>query len=92
VDFVIELVLDLLWEGTVALSQSKTIPAWLRYILIGLIALFCTAVFAVIFLVGLLLLQKTILGGLALVGVGIVMAAMGIHKFRKLYLKRKIEP
>jgi len=87
-DLLFELLMDLIAEGTVALSKSVKVPKWIRYPLIGLIVLFCVAVIGVILITGWLALKESTLLGSILLALGIFLLVMGIVKFRKTYLTR----
>ena len=91
-DFLIELVMELIMEGSLELSQNRKLPKWLRYPLIALVTLFFGAVIGLIFLVGFLVLKQTVLGGLAILAIGTVMLILAVRKFRKLYIEKKMEP
>lgn len=88
-DFLFELLLELIAEGTVALSKNIKVPKYIRYPLIGLIVLFFMAVIGIILLTGILSFAHQPLLGLILIGIGVFMLVMGIIKFKKTYLSRK---
>ena len=56
-EFLVELIMALAFEGTLELSTSRKIPNWIRYPLIVLIGLFFAAFIGLILLLGLLMLQ-----------------------------------
>ena len=56
-EFLVELIMALAFEGTLELSTSRKIPNWTRYPLIVLIGLFFAASIGLILLLGLLMLQ-----------------------------------
>lgn len=88
-DFLFELLLELIAEGTVELSKSIKVPKYIRYLLIGIIVLFFIAVIGIVLIAGLMLLEQNLLLGFIIIALAIFMLIMGIVKFRKTYLTRK---
>ena len=90
-DFLIELVLDLIFEGSMELSNNKKVPKWIRYILITFIVSVFIIVCLLFLLVSLLLLKETLIGSLVFFIIFIVFIVFGIKKFRKMYFEKKNE-
>ena len=90
-DFLIELVLDLIFEGSMELSNNKKVPKWIRYILITFIVSVFIIVSLLFLLVSLLLLKETLIGSLVFFIIFIVFIVFGIKKFRKMYFEKKNE-
>ena len=88
-DFLFELLLELIAEGTVELSKSIKVPKYIRYLLIGIIVLFFIAVIGIVLIAGLVSLEQNLLLGSIIIALAIFMLIMGIVKFRKTYLTRK---
>lgn len=88
-DFLFELLLELIAEGTVELSKSIKVPKYIRYLLIGIIVLFFIAVIGIVLIAGLMSLEQNLLLGFIIIALAIFMLIMGIVKFRKTYLTRK---
>ncbi|MBE6851847.1 MAG: hypothetical protein E7505_00020 [Ruminococcus sp.] len=86
-DFIIELVFELIAEGTVELSKSTKVPKLIRYPLIVIIVLFVTGIFGIILFAGLMLLKENVILGIVLIAIALLMLVMGIVKFRKGHLK-----
>lgn len=86
-DFIIELVFDLLLEGSMEVSSNKKISKWIRYPILALLILFFATVIFGIIVVGVLILPKSILGGIFMILIGLIMLIMSIIKFRKKYLE-----
>lgn len=87
-EFIIELVTELVLEGSFELSKNIKTPKWLRYPLIILVALFFITVIAIIFTLGIVTLKESTIIGLLLI---IIAAAFGVYcisKFIDLYIKR----
>lgn len=86
-DFIIELIFELIAEGTVELSKSTKVPKLIRYLLIVIIVLFVTGIFGIILFAGLMLLKENVILGIVLIAIALLMLVMGIVKFRKGHLK-----
>lgn len=91
-DLLVEIVMELISEGLSEASKSSKVPRPIRYLAIGLIVLFSCAVIGLFFLVGYLLLQEKPLGGILFLLLGIVLAVLGVLKFRKTYLEKVCGP
>lgn len=88
-EFVMELIMELFLEGAMEASKSSKIPKYVRYPLIVIIILFFVAVIGLIFLAGILVLEKNVFVGILLILIGLWMLIMSAIKFRKTYLSRK---
>ena len=88
-DFLFELIFDLIAEGTLELSKSVKVPKYIRYPLIAIIVLFSVAVISVILLVGIASFKENVVLGTVFVAIAVLMTIMGIKKFRQTYLERK---
>lgn len=88
-DFILELLFDAIGTGISDASKSSKIPKPVRYILLLLILLFWTAFFALIFFVGAILLQKSVIGGIIMIALGALMLFLAIKKLKKNYSRRK---
>ena len=86
-DFIIELVFDLLLEGSMEISSNKKISKWIRYPILALLILFFATVIFGVIVVGILIIPKSILGGIFMIVIGLIMLVMSILKFRKKYLE-----
>ena len=87
-EFIIELILELAFEGSVEAVKSPKLPKYIRYSLIALITLFFLAVIGIIFFTGILLLKDNLLAGSLITGIGFVLVICAIIKFKKIYLNR----
>ena len=88
-EFFIEELIDLVLEGSIAISKNKRVSKWIRYPLTLLISLIFLIVFGIIFIVGILLLKESILAGILMFIIDIVFVIMSIVKFKKIYLDKK---
>lgn len=88
-DFLFELLFELIAEGTVELSKSIKVPKYIRYPLIVIIILAFIAVIGVMLFAGLAALKENIILGIFFIALALFVLFMGIVKFRKTYLIRK---
>ena len=84
---IIEIVLDLILEGSMQLSQNKKLPKWIRYSLIGFLILFFSIVIISLFIIGLVILKESILGYLIII-ISLLLLIGGIIKVKKVYSKK----
>lgn len=87
-DDLIEILVELIFELGVETSKNKKIPKYIRYPLIALILLLSIGVIGLIILIGTVILKDSLIGGILIILLGIVMAILGVMKFRKVYLKK----
>jgi len=88
-EFIIELILELLLEGSIEISSNKKVSKWIRYPLIIFIVTTFLTLILLIFYLGLSLLNDWLLAGIAFLIIGIIMFISAIIKFKKLYLEKK---
>ena len=87
-EFIIEFILELALEGSIEASKNTKLPKPIRCTLIFLLTLFFASVIGVVFLAGVLIMKETVVGGIAIIVIGIVMFALTIAKFKNTYLKK----
>ena len=87
-EFIIELITELVIDGSFELSKNIKTPKWLRYPLIILVALFFIAVIAIIFTLGIVTLKESTIIGLLLIIISIAFTVYCIAKFIDIYIKR----
>ena len=88
-EFLIELILDLLFEGALDASQSRRVPRPIRYILIAFIVLLCVAVIGLFFFLGIIIMSETVLGGTAIIIFAVAFTVLCILKSRKIYYSKR---
>lgn len=88
-DFIIELILELLFEGMMEASKSNKIPNFIRYPLVIIIVLFFILVIGFIFVVSILAFKESVIAGLLLIIIDLFLLVRCIAKFRKEYLIKK---
>lgn len=89
-DFIIELILELLLEGSIELGTSKKISKYIRYPILILLLLFYLAIIGLVLFVGISALSESLIGGIILIVLNVFLVAATILGFRKkLKEKRK---
>lgn len=88
-DELIEFILDLLLEGGIELSANKKVSKWIRYPIIAFLFLFFTIVIFGMIILGILMIEESILVSFIFVACGIAMLIGSVIKFRKTYLEHK---
>lgn len=87
-DFIIELLLELIFEGGMELSTSKKVPKWLRIILSSIIILFMLTITIGLVLIGILLIKTDLLPSIFFIVIGFVLLIGTIMKIKKLYFQK----
>ena len=88
-EYIIEFILELIFDFGVEASKSSKIPKVIRYILITIISLVFLSAISLIIFMGLWILKNNILGGIFIILLGLFMLVSAIVKFRKTYLIKK---
>lgn len=88
-EFLIELVLELILEGSMEISSNRKVPKIIRYPLIGLIFLIFLFVFGIILFVALISYKESILFSIFFIIIDIFLVLGFIKKFKELYLNKK---
>lgn len=87
-DFIIEILLELIFEGGMELSTSKKVPKWLRIILSSIIILFMLTITIGLVLIGILLIKTDLLPSIFFIVIGFVLLIGTILKIKKLYFQK----
>jgi len=88
-ELILEVLLELILEGTIEISKSKKVPNIVRYPLIIFIILLFIGVLLVIFFTGIFVYQKiNKICGILLIIIGIIMLVSSVIKFKKIYFKK----
>lgn len=90
-EFLIELLLEIIFEGSVEISSNKKVPKWIRYPLIVLIVLFFAVVIFGLLLLGIAIINKSLIGGLFIIVISLIMLVLSVGKFKKIYIEKKEE-
>lgn len=87
-EIIFEFIVELLLEGSIEVSSNKKISKWIRYPLIFLLVLFFLSIISLLIIVGISIYNKSILGSLIMIAIGILFLILGIVKFIKIYIKK----
>lgn len=88
-EYIIEFILELIFDFGIEATQSNKVPKFIRFILITIISLIFISVISLIILIGIAIIKKDIIGGIIIILLGLVMLVSAIIKFRKTYLIKK---
>lgn len=87
-DLLIEIILELLFEGGAEICANRKISKWIRY---PILFVFFTIVFIIVFgaiFLGISVLKTNLSAGLILLTIGLIMLVCIILKFRKQYIEK----
>ena len=87
-DFLIELIFELIFDGTIEISKNRKVPKIIRYPLIAIIVMFFAAIIIGLFIIGIIFMKDNILVGILCIVVSIIFLISAIIKFKKVYLER----
>ena len=85
-EIIVEFILELLLEGSIEVSRNIKVPKYIRYPLIFIISLLFLFVICIVILVGVLLLNESVIGGIIFILLGLFMLVSVIIKVKKMYL------
>ena len=88
-EFIFELIADLLLEGSMEIESNKKINKFIRYPILAIIILFFLVVIFGLMYLGIISLSSSLVGGLFIIIISLVLLIACIHKFREVYLKEK---
>ena len=88
-DFIFELLFELIFEGALSVSSDKKVPKFIRYPLIAFIILFFLCVIVGLFVLGVFSLKKSVIGGIFVIFVSILLFVMATVNFIKKYINIK---
>lgn len=87
-DLLIEILFDLILEGSIELSSNKKVPKIIRYPLIAIIILFFAVVIVGIFVLGIFSIKENIAFGIVLILLSLFFFVASIIKFKKVYVNK----
>ena len=88
-EYIIELLLELVLEGMMEASKSDRLPQGLRYLLITLLSLFFVGIIGILFFIGRITIQDNIIVGLLFLLLGISFLIASILKFKNVYFRKE---
>lgn len=87
-EFIFELIIELLLEGATEVSSNKKISKWIRYPILFLLVFFYLAIILLIIFVGILMIERNLIAALLFIALGIFFLIFSIKKFKSVYLER----
>lgn len=90
-EFIIEVLLELIFEGSIEISSNRKVSKWIRYPLILFIIMLFTSVILGLLIIGVLLFSENIYASLFMIFISLVMLVASIIKFKKIYIEKKEE-
>lgn len=88
-EFLIELILELLFEGGEEICLNQRVSKWIRYPIATIIILLISAVILGILFLGIYFLKDDTIIGIFFIIISIVMIIGGINKFMKIFRQRR---
>lgn len=89
-DFIIELVIELLLEGSIEISSNKKVSKWIRYPLILFIVTMFVGIILLMLYLSFSLLNKNALAAILILIISVFMLISAINKLKKIYIEKKI--
>lgn len=89
-DFIIELVIELLLEGSIEISSNKKVSKWIRYPLILFIVTMFAGIILLMLYLSFSLLNKNALAAILILIISVFMLISAINKLKKIYIEKKI--
>lgn len=90
-EFIIELILELIMEGSVSICKSKKVSKWIRYPLIFLVSLISLGIVGIVLVTAFDVMDDSIIGGLAILAIAIFILVCMIREIVKTYNEKKSE-
>lgn len=88
-EFIIELLVELIIDGSIEISEDERVSKWIRYpIILVIVLLFSIVIFGLIIL-GIIFLKDYIYAGLFFIVIGVIMLIAGTMKFAKKYTQKR---
>lgn len=85
-EFLLELLIDLIIDGSIELSSSKKVPNFIRYFLILFIVILYLSVIGILFVLGIVIGRENYAVGSLLIILSLVFLIFSVLEFRKKYL------
>lgn len=90
-DFIFEVIIEIILEGGLEISSNKKVSKFIRYPIIFILGLFFILVIGGLFYLGIVIFKKNIFGGIFIIAVSLILLWGCILKFKKIYLRKKIK-
>jgi len=85
-EFLLELLVDLIVDGSISLNKNKKVPSFIKYFLIGFVGLLYLSVIIILFVLGMIIGKENIAVGLILIILSLVFLIFSVLEFRKKYV------
>lgn len=85
-EYLIEFILELVFEGGLEATKSNKVPRPIRYIILSIIVLLFIAIIVLIYLTAFIILKESIIGFILIFLLATFLLISAIIKFRKEYL------
>ena len=90
-EFIIELIFELIMDGSVSICKSKKVSKWIRYPLIFLVSLISLGFVGIVLVTAFDMMDDSIIGGLAILAIAIFFLVCMIREIIKTYKEKKSE-
>lgn len=90
-EFLIELIIECILEGSMSAGTNKKLPKWFRILCTMIILLFFSAVIGLFIFTGIITLKENVLISILMFACALFFLIMGIVKFQRLYRKKTDE-
>lgn len=87
-DFLFELVFEIIFEGSIEIGKNRKISKWIRYPLIILVTSFILGIILLLLYLGIKSLSDNIFVGLFLISFSFIFLYFGYKKYKEYYLSR----
>ncbi len=87
-DYIIELLVELVLEGTYEFSSVRSIPKWLRYPLIAIVLIIIFGTSGLIITTGILCLKEFLIPGILLILFGVFFLLYAIYRYIHFHILR----
>lgn len=90
-EFIMELIVEVLLEGSLEISKNRLFPKWIRYPLIFIIVLIFIIMIVALMFLGMFYIKENVFIGVLLILISVIIFFASIAKFKNTYMKRKEE-
>lgn len=88
-EYLIELLVELIIEGSMEISEDEKMPKWLRYLCLTIVTIVFGGVTIGLFVLGVYIGKENIYAGIFFILVAFILLIWGIVKFEKKYIQRR---
>ena len=88
-DFLIEFILEFVFEIGVEASENKKVPKFIRYFLIAILTIFFIAVIGLVYFISFVSIKENIILAIVFFILATFMLVASISKFKNAYIEKK---